>query len=131
MLCANETVTLWDGRTVTNLLLYLEALRLDPHEAMYYIKVGAARGKGHTVRLYNGNVFTQGDLMLEALRVQPSHGYCYTWLARYVRGPITLPNGRVMSPRDLLIEGYLKSPHHWFCVAALASDMSPDETLRQ
>jgi hypothetical protein len=130
-LCANETVTLWDGRTVTNLLLYLEALRLYPHDAMYHIKVGTALGKGRKVRLYNGNVFTQAELGLEALRLQPSHGYCYTWLARYVRGPITLPNGRVMSRRDLLIEGYLKTPRHWYCVTELALDLTPDETLRQ
>jgi hypothetical protein len=128
-LCANETVTLLDGRVMTEVDLWVEALRFRAGRAVYYNCVVNAMRRGQVVRLHDGRVLSWVGLLLESLRLEPDRGTSYTSLAIRSFGSATLPDGRLMNTRELLIEGFLKDPQHWFCMIHLAHDMSPDETV--
>jgi hypothetical protein len=62
---------LFDGRTLTNRPLYIEALRVDPKYAYAYHNLGTTLSVGETVTLPDGRTVTNRQLYIETLRPGP------------------------------------------------------------
>jgi hypothetical protein len=85
----DETISLPDGRTLTQRALYIEALRHDPANSLAYLDLGISLQEGESVALPDGRMLTARQLLLECIRYDPSNRDAHVRLARTVPDKMT------------------------------------------
>jgi hypothetical protein len=108
------SVTLRDGRRMTQQQLYIEAIKQDETYADAYFNLANTMLYGETVSLQNGCTITQPELLAETVRQNKKHGLAYHQLgliASILMAELELPDGRVMSPLHLFREAINYSNH--------------------
>jgi len=103
-ICRGSSVTLEDGRTLTQQQLYVEAVHCDPKNSNAYLNLGAVLPAGGSITLKDGRTLTQQQLFVEAVHCDPKNSNAYLNLGAVLPagGSITLKDGRTLTKQQLL-----------------------------
>ena len=138
---ATETVTLGDGRSMTQRQLLLTAIANDPkyHGAYYTLGWTLCQpplpDQKRTVNLPNGECVTARDLFVKCINIYPKCSSCLSMLASEMRSDtcsecLTLQDGwKRVTRRQLYVEAIrCKSDNH-YAIRSLGHLMSADDMI--
>ena len=100
-----ETATLHDGRTLDEIHLYVEALRLN-YSPQFLNNLAFSLGPDQRVQMFDGRMMNKLDLYLESQHVFPTYSDSYFALALRIPtgSTLTLKDGRVLNRQQLYVE---------------------------
>jgi hypothetical protein len=127
---AGEQLVLPNGGSMTQRQVYVEAIRLDGHNARAYCSLARTLVSYKSFTLPDGRSLRKQDLFLEAIRRDASYGSAYVELGSPVPTDVSvaLPDGRSLTKRGLFLSSSMHRSKH---IAAVATELSDEQKYPQ